>query len=386
MNRRSGTGKDHPRRRSGRWARWGGFSKIQERPRGRFFPEPLSGIRRPGRVPWLALAVMAFWAAVACGAEIHVRSECRATGPMVTLGDLAEVIGTDAGQAQRLGALELFPAPQAQARRFVRVRELQDLLALRGVNLAEHRFSGAAQVAVVGGAEPAATTAPQVLTPTVHKRSERLLSEAIKSYLKQHVPEADAWSVAVTLDASQARSVAAAQSLGVRGGTPPWTGAQRFDVAVEGPAGPVRFSADARVVPPRAVVVSARPLARGTRIAAADVQLGFSQSADDPGTAFHALDDVVGKETCQAIPAGKVIGPDAVRSPVVVRRGEVVTVCARSAGIRVRTMARARDDGSLGQLITVESLEQRKPYFARVSGIQEVEVYARAIASQEDQR
>ena len=72
---------------------------------------------------------------------------------------------------------------------------------------------------------------------------------------------------------------------------------------------------------------------------------------------------------------------DALRTPALVRRGDVVTVYARSAGIRVRTAARARDDGSQGDLVSVESLLDRSTFFARVSGIREVEVYARSRAS-----
>jgi flagella basal body P-ring formation protein FlgA len=55
----------------------------------------------------------------------------------------------------------------------------------------------------------------------------------------------------------------------------------------------------------------------------------------------------------------------------------VVTVYVRAPGVQVRTAARSRDTGSQGELISVESLENRQTYFARVTGIQEAEVYAR---------
>ena len=56
-----------------------------------------------------------------------------------------------------------------------------------------------------------------------------------------------------------------------------------------------------------------------------------------------------------------------------------MTVYARSAGLRVRTTARAKDDGSVGDLIAVDSLLNKQSFFARVSGIQEVEVFAHGI-------
>ena len=68
---------------------------------------------------------------------------------------------------------------------------------------------------------------------------------------------------------------------------------------------------------------------------------------------------------------------DCLRPPLAVHRGEVVTVYAQSGAIRIRTNARARDEGSVGELVAVESLLNRSTYYARVSGIREVEVYAR---------
>jgi hypothetical protein len=55
-----------------------------------------------------------------------------------------------------------------------------------------------------------------------------------------------------------------------------------------------------------------------------------------------------------------------------------VTVFARCPGVRVRTTGRALEDGALGDLVTIESLADRKSFFARVCGPQEVEVFAGA--------
>ena len=67
--------------------------------------------------------------------------------------------------------------------------------------------------------------------------------------------------------------------------------------------------------------------------------------------------------------------------PLAVHHGDVVTVYAQSGAVRIRTNARARDEGSVGELVAVESLLNRSTYYARVSGIREVEVYARPHAS-----
>ena len=71
------------------------------------------------------------------------------------------------------------------------------------------------------------------------------------------------------------------------------------------------------------------------------------------------------------------VSSDCLRPPLAVHRGEVVTVYAQSGAVRIRTNARAHDEGSVGELVAVESLLNRSTYYARVSGVREVEVYAR---------
>ena len=182
---------------------------------------------------------------------------------MVTLGDLAEVLSADPRQAEPLAAVELFSAPAPGQQRVVRLRDLQDLLATRQVNLAEHRFSGASQVVVEGrGEAPSAPRAPVSLS--VRKRAERLVSEAIVRFLQKVASGGPSWNVEVTLSDAQVRAIPAdAAKIAVRGGEPPWTGSQQFEVAVESHEGPGRFTVRADVAARQPVVVAAVALARG---------------------------------------------------------------------------------------------------------------------------
>lgn len=325
--------------------------------------------------------------ALACGlsvpaAELQVRSECRTHGTMVTLGDVVEILTSDTSEREALQGVELFPAPPAGAKRFVRAREIQDILLMRSVNLAEHRFSGAAQVTVIGGEGVGQERNSGALPLSFVKKSERRLNEAIVGYLKG-CAGAQAWNVESVLDGRQARLVAAAERIAVCGGTTPWQGSQRFEVTTYIASTGTRFEVSAQVSVIPTVVVLTRAIGRGEVITAADVELRPGDPAMVETAAFRVIEEVVGKEACRAIAAGNTIARDVVRAPVIVRRGEVVTVYARSSGLRVRTLARARDEGSLDELITVESLDTRKSFFARVCGVQEVEVYAQAVKVQE---
>ncbi len=332
---------------------------------------------RPPALAAIGLALALSWTARA--ADLRLRAECRCSGPVVTLGDVADVSAADCQQAEALAAVELFPAPAAGRKRYLRPRELQDLLILRGVNLLEHRISGADQVVISGGEDDGATPGGPAVTLSVKRTAERRVRQAVLHHLRQHVPEAESWTAEVELNNAQARQIASdGGEVSVRGGMPPWVGVQPFEVAVNSPNGPAWLPVAVRVSVPPSVVVAARSLARGAVVRAGDVQLRQAEAMDDTAEGFHSVDEVIGSETTRAIPAGRIIDSQSVQQPLLVRRGNLVTVYARNAGIRVRTTARAREDGSLGDLVAVESLADRAPFFARVSGVQEVELYARA--------
>jgi flagella basal body P-ring formation protein FlgA len=67
-----------------------------------------------------------------------------------------------------------------------------------------------------------------------------------------------------------------------------------------------------------------------------------------------------------------------VQSPVLVKRGDLITVSSRSGSICVRTSAKAVQDGSKGDLIQVESVDSKQRYDARVVGLREASVFAPA--------
>ena len=252
---------------------------------------------------------------------------------------------------------------------------------MRGVNLADQRFSGAAQTVVLSGSPAADQT--QALPAAAVKAAQRQAADAVAGYLRAQVSGSEAWHTVVTLDPRQARLLATAGgAITVRGGAAPWTGLQHFQLAVTTADGRVEIPVDARVAMPQAVVVATRAIARGTAIGPTDVALEQAEAGQSPG-AFHSLDEIAGKEASQTIAAGKVLERGMVHAPLAVRRGEIVTVYARASGIRVKTIARARDEGSVGDLIAVESLQDRKPFYARVCDVQEVEVYARPMHSEE---
>ena len=316
----------------------------------------------------------------AAAAEICFKPRCQPAGPVVRLGDVADIVDTDDATRQRLAAVELLPTPALGTRRSLRAGEVADLLRLRGVALAQCRLSGASQI-VIGGA--VARPGPKTpLSPnrfTVRRATTRV-QDAIVRHLQATAPYQEPWQVDVTLEPSKIGQLAEGRwALRVEGGAAPWVGKQVFAVATAANgASPIRVVADVHLPP--AVVVAVRSLPVGVRVGANDVELArVTAPPVGRGAAakvVRSLDQVVGRETTQAITAGQVFHQALLRRPILVRRSDVVTVYARTPGIRVRTNARAREDGSQGDLIMIESLADRQRYFARVTGPREVDVYA----------
>jgi flagella basal body P-ring formation protein FlgA len=351
------------------------------------------------RLRSVSFAILALcWAMPLVGAEICLRAEAQVSGSVVRLGDLAEIITADPLRREALAAVELGTAPAAGPARYVRVREIEDHLLQQGISLADLRFTGAAQVAV-SGQQRRAPPAPARLTRSALNQAQQTVEGAIAEYLRAQMPAYAAagatirnevmpaahWSappssalrIECNLDEAQARIIAAAIGpMQVSGGHPPWSGLQRFQIALPTAEGVQTVALETRVTLPLTVVVATGGIHRGSVIRPDDVMLQHVLPGTELGDALSSLDAVVGKEAARSIAPGQMLTPQHVRAPLVVRRGEVVTVYSRSGGISVRTTGRAREDGSVGDLIAVESLHDRETFFARVSGIQQVEVYA----------
>jgi len=326
------------------------------------------------------VAVVAILATGGLGAaEIRLKSHLGADDPVVRLGDVAEVTDVDPGVAERLAALELFPAPPPGKQRLVRAREIHDLLLLRGANPATCELSGASQVLVTGSTRSAEAVAAEDVPPTVKRRAERLLQEAIDRYVRERRPGESDFQVQFALTDQQAALVAEARGgLAVSGGIYPWVGPQRLVVSVRTDQGSSAFQIDAHVALPPMAVVSVNSLSRGAIVRREDVELQRLSSSDPTQEGFRSLEEVVGKETQQAIGRGKVLERDMLRERILVHRRDPVTVYVRSPGIRVTTRARAMEDGSRGDLVLVKSMLDDSEYLAQVCGFQEVEVFARS--------
>jgi flagella basal body P-ring formation protein FlgA len=280
-------------------------------------------------------------------------------------------------------------------------REVEDLLAAHGYDLRAFEMEGAAQVAIrtsapkssgqplVPSSQPlnrhAAILAghddgtPQVAGDAAVAKQRDELNRMIAGYLETQTGREGGWQVICNFAERHGALLQAATSpLVCQGGREPWVGQQRFVVSFTTARGDVQIPVYADVVNESAqVAVATRQIARGELITAADFEMRSLETAPAIGrrAAIESLEQLVGMEARQAIQLGDVILADHVQAPLLVKRGEEITVVSHSGGIRVRTTARARQDGSRGQLVQVESLESKERYDVRVVGVREAAIF-----------
>jgi flagella basal body P-ring formation protein FlgA len=363
----------------------------------------------------VSIVVLVFLVAGEAGAAVRVALRERATlnASVVRLSDVAEIEPADEAQSRMLASLPIMPSPAPGKQRFLRRQEIADLLAAHGVDLQELQFAGADQVEVASDAEARGTGRPSAGTSGQHwnrhaailagqagaeRRHDQAtpiadtgrggrvsaeLNRAIASYLETKAGQAATWRVSCEVAdrylALLARATAPPQ---ISGGNPPWTGRQRFLVEIRTAEGamqlPVYAEVGATSIP---VVVAVQPIGRGEPITAADVALqavDHLPAANGRRIAVESVESLIGMEARQSIRAGEVVFSDQVQPPLLVKRGDAITVSSHAGGIRVRTTARARENGARGDLVQVESLETRERFEARVVGPREAAVFAPA--------
>lgn len=312
---------------------------------------------------------------LAHGAQLSLRPCAELSASIVLLGDVVDIIGASEAEREELAAIPLIPAPAPGAPQFLSAAQMRDLLAAAGVDVGTLQFAGAATIAINSAAVDAASPDSATMTPVPRDEAAVAdqLTAALVEYLRQQTGH-DMWDVRLNSNDKLIDAYHRLRGqLTISGGQTPWTGRQRFELKSPGLDRPLL--AYANVERRQMVVVAVRPLAAGDFVRATDVELR-SYTGHVSTRAAVSLDAVIGKEATQAIRPESIVLANQVRSPLLVRRGERVSVRARAAGVLVRTYATAQQDGSLGDLIPVQTLEGRQRYAARVAGLRELEVFA----------
>jgi len=137
---------------------------------------------------------------------------------------------------------------------------------------------------------------------------------------------------------------------------------------------PWRLYLPVRVTSTRPVVVASRALARDTVLAPGDVRLAASAPASVPAGALHDPALAVGRVLRRPADEGQALTASLLGAPTLVRRGQQVSVEARTGGLTVRMEGVARGEGALGDIIEVENGGSGRIVQAVVRSAKSVEV------------
>ena len=366
--------------------------------------------------------VFAFPLFTSQAAEIRLkRVPVQPTESLVTLADIADVVPVGNENVEPLRQTVLFPAPADGTTRTLDQWEVRTILSQLGVNSLHHFIGGAEKVTVNGVAPksaipvnsggqfvvqahyltpsgerhvlPSAAHAEVLpktagLTDDLARLLEKQVAQALNIYLNFTHRIERTWDISLKLTPEQINLFATnGQIVEISGGQIPFTGTQQFHVRMQTN---VTVTVEAEVALPTEVVVVRRALPKGHIINESDVMLQRMDriKGDD---FFVDIKSVVGRETIKAVRELSPLAQSAVRSPLWVRRGEIVTVRAVNGGIVVRTEATALQDGVEGDTITVSKIdlsprkgkkEEPVTYLVRVSAPKTVEVFVKGMSSE----
>ena len=297
----------------------------------------------------LALGVVAIGAGIVRAAEtgrITVQRTAVVTGPTITLGDLARLEGS----AAALADVNLGPAPSASAPRRLEGATILQRLQEAGMDASATRYVIPASVRVERTSQE--VSVEEIRTAVLNIASDALPAGETIRDLEVAGP------VRIPAGAYEARVSTAAN------GRP---GRRRFDVQLvhEG-AVLANVSVTARTDARGPVVVTKQPVPRGAILTPNDVAVEQRNERDVPDDAVTAPEQAIGMETKVALAAAAPLPRPALTAPVVVKKGDLVTMIVETPVMRLSVAGQALEAGAVGSGIKVMNRASKQTVAGKV--------------------
>lgn len=320
----------------------------------------------------MALASVVGLAAPAGADSVRLRDKATCPGPKVVLAQVATLEGPEAQALADMTVADLAPGGAAT----ITLDSVRLAMARRNVHWGRVSLGGFAQCSIVppvsvtsevspanldaSGPSPVLANPAAAVEASASTTLRDRLTEALATLAS--LPVAD---LRVTLSPADLRTLAGIDMVA----------SDRFEFEPQSATGlgrvPVmirrwrsgRTAESFRVTPEvtrrvkAVVVVSA--IARGEAIDVADVELQDCHTAQASTAHFNDVSRVVGQTSVTALKPGTIVGEQHLRSPVVVRRGDLLTVRCVAGALVVKTVARATQDAAVGEVISARNERSR---------------------------
>ena len=333
-----------------------------------------------------ALLLTLFVCSTSQGAELLLRERATQRGAIVRLGDIADISAASTMEVRSLSGTPLFPAPAPGTKQFLSLAQVRDLLVARGLQMDSLTIRGASVVEISSEISregstrsvQASSQTPTNKTPATATLSrqevELRVQQAILQHAENNSTSAGHWRVEISLNDKEAFRVNELGSqFSVRGNQRLRSGRQRFSLGNTESSKDVLVMATLTHV--QSVVVVQERVERGDIVRQSDVKI-VEREGNVPRGSLTRLEQVVGQVAQRSFRAKDIVQKNHLRAVWQVRRGETVSLFVRTGGIVVRTRAVAKQDGAMGDLISVEMLENKQRLNVSVSGPGEVAIHA----------
>ena len=312
---------------------------------------------------WLLAGLWLAGPLFAAQVSVVIPEENTVSGPRVLLGDIASIsalVPEGEELARALSRIDLGPAPEAGRQVSLRRAQLEQRLVASRLNLSEAAWTLPVELRLTGRGQ---------------ELNEAALRQALEKYL------------AATEPYRSGHFELAGVTFGSLPGLPPGQVSYRFVpqsssnptylsgaffFSVDGKeAGRARVSAQIDLT--IEALVATRSLAKGHILDEADLSLTMVPYSQAKG----ALTDpaqAIGSTLKTNLTAGDPVKDRNLTKSIMVKRGEVVTIIAQQGGLTVTAAGQARQDGSLGDTISIMNLASKKTVTGRVIGPAQVEI------------
>jgi len=114
------------------------------------------------------------------------------------------------------------------------------------------------------------------------------------------------------------------------------------------------------------VVLASHSISRRTIISAEDIETDFRDISMLGDSLIGNPEQAIGKQLYKSLRAGDIIFAHLLKAPPLVKRGDMVTIIAKSGGLQVSAPGEAKNAGAIGEIVRVKNLMSRRILQARV--------------------
>jgi flagella basal body P-ring formation protein FlgA len=293
---------------------------------------------------------------------INLKEQAIVQSDSIVLKDVAFLQGTDSSRLEKLGQTPLGAAPPFGVTSTLSRQQIIELLQKTAGVIPESSFSGAAIVQIKLKGRPAeseeiARLLKSYLAKTTNWKESEIEIQFIANLEGIELPPRGAYLQVSSRLPITGRGKILFPLEAVQDGQI----LRRFWTTVG-----IRIHAE--------IMTAAKAIRPGMTVASDDIVLSQADISDINATYLRTQDEILGKISNRNFSPGDPLTREAFSNPFLIKHGETVQLRLERSGLVLTALGRAEQDGRLGQIIRVRSLEFSTPINAQVTGKAEAKI------------